>query len=282
MLVFFAVVLSLSLTSAFADRVPRSCGACEPSLCDALPEVGCKSGTIFDSCGCCSLCAAGEGEPCRGRGTTAKRCASGLECVKSDKNKKTKLGVCACKTKYEVCGSDGVTYKTGCDLKVASLKAVNEEKPEIKVLNKGKCATAPVIVTAPGEVYNVTGSQVYLSCEAIGIPTPVITWKKVPEGSIVRSLGLLNPHFSQVTSGKQRMELLPGDRDNLAIQTRGGPEKHEVTGWVLISPLTKEEAGSYECHAVNAKGEASAVGTIHVVESIDDIPVKKVAKDDEL
>ncbi|CAB1325481.1 unnamed protein product [Coregonus sp. 'balchen'] len=227
MLVFFAVVLSLSLASAFADRVPRSCGACEPSLCDPLPEEGCKSGTIFDSCGCCSLCAAGEGEPCRGRGTTAKRCASGLECVKSDKNKKTKLGVCACKTNYEMCGSDGVTYKTGCDLKVASLKSVSEEKPEIKVLNKGKCATAPVIVTAPGEVYNVTGSQVYLSCEAIGIPTPVITWKK-------------------------------------------------------ISPLTKKEAGSYECHAVNAKGEASAVGTIHVVESIDDIPVKKVTKDDEL
>ena len=33
------------------------------------------------------------------------------------------------------------------------------------------------------------------------------------------------------------MELLPGDRDNLAIQTRGGPEKHEVTGWVLVSPV---------------------------------------------
>lgn len=31
------------------------------------------------------------------------------------------------------------------------------------------------------------------------------------------------------------MELLPGDRENLAIQTRGGPEKHEVTGWVLVS-----------------------------------------------
>lgn len=31
------------------------------------------------------------------------------------------------------------------------------------------------------------------------------------------------------------MELLPGDRDNLAIQMRGGPEKHEVTGWVLVS-----------------------------------------------
>lgn len=39
--------------------------------------------------------------------------------------------------------------------------------------------TAPVIVTAPGEAWNVTGSQVFLSCEATGIPTPVLTWRKV-------------------------------------------------------------------------------------------------------
>lgn len=38
---------------------------------------------------------------------------------------------------------------------------------------------APVIVTAPAEVYNVSGSQVYLSCEAMGVPTPVLTWKRV-------------------------------------------------------------------------------------------------------
>ncbi len=42
-----------------------------------------------------------------------------------------------------------------------------------------------------------------------------------------------------------------------------------------ISPLTKEEEGSYECHATNSKGEASAVGAIHLVESIDDIIIKK-------
>lgn len=41
--------------------------------------------------------------------------------------------------------------------------------------------------------------------------------------------------FPQVLSGKKKMALLPGDRENLAIQTRGGPEKHEVTGWVLVS-----------------------------------------------
>lgn len=52
-----------------------------------------------------------------------------------------------------------------------------------------------------------------------------------------RELRLLPP-FLQVKRGHygvQRTELLPGDRDNLAIQTRGGPEKHEVTGWVLVS-----------------------------------------------
>lgn len=38
---------------------------------------------------------------------------------------------------------------------------------------------APLIVTPPGEVYNVSGSQVYLSCEAVGVPTPVLTWKRV-------------------------------------------------------------------------------------------------------
>ncbi|KAM4621956.1 insulin-like growth factor-binding protein 7 [Polymixia lowei] len=263
MLLLYSVVVSLSIVSASSGRVTRSCGTCEPSLCEPLPADGCAAGTTLDSCGCCTLCLSGEGEPCGGRGATTKRCASGLECVKTDKEKKSKLGVCACKTNYEVCGTDGVTYRSGCALKTASIKAVSEEKADIKVQNKGKCATAPVIVTAPGEVYNVTGSQVYLSCEAIGIPTPVVTWKKI-------------------VSGKGRMEVLPGDRDNLAIQTRGGPEKHEVTGWVLISPLTKEEAGSYECHATNSKGEASAVGSIHVVESIDDIPVKTVTKDDEL
>lgn len=160
-----------------------------------------------------------------------------------------------------MCGSDGVNYKTGCDLKAASLKAVSEKKPEIKIQNKGKCAQAPVIVTAPAEVWNVTGSQVFLSCEATGIPTPVLTWRKVSDGKTLP---------------------LPGDRENLAVQTRGGPEKHEVTGWVLISPLTKNEAGSYECHASNIKGEASAVGTIHVVDSINDIPAKKVVNDEEL
>lgn len=240
-----------------------SCGPCDAAQCAPLPASGCSAGSLLDSCGCCSVCAAAEGELCGGRRAAARRCGSGFECVRSDEDKKNKLGVCACKSNYEVCGTDGVTYKSGCALKSASLKTEAEGGEPISVQNKGRCATAPVIVTPPGEVYNVSGSQVYLSCEAVGVPTPVLTWKRV-------------------LSGKKKMELLPGDRDNLAIQTRGGPEKHEVTGWVLISPLTREEEGTYECHAANAKGEASAVGTIHLVQSLDDIIVKTVTKEDEL
>ncbi|XP_076025832.1 insulin-like growth factor-binding protein 7 [Genypterus blacodes] len=253
-------VVFLSLLSVSAAL---RCGPCDQDLCAPLPTEGCPAGSVLDGCGCCSVCAAAEGEVCGGRLLAARRCASGLECVKSDNEKKSKVGVCVCKSNYEVCGSDGVTYKTGCALRYANAKTEKEGKEPVSIQNKGRCATAPVIVTPPGEVYNVSGSQVYLSCEAIGVPTPVLTWKKV-------------------LSGKRKMELLPGDRENLAIQTRGGPEKHEVTGWVLISPLTEEEDGSYECHASNPKGEASAVGSIHVVSSLDDITVKKVTKEDEL
>uniref|UniRef100_A0A669PYX2 Insulin like growth factor binding protein 7 n=1 Tax=Phasianus colchicus TaxID=9054 RepID=A0A669PYX2_PHACC len=121
------------------------------------------------------------------------------------------------------------------------------------------CIQGPSIVTPPKDIWNVTGAQIYLSCEVIGIPTPVLIWNKIIQGQY----------------GIQRMELLPGDRENLAIQTRGGPEKHEVTGWVLISPLSKEDAGEYECHASNAKGEATASAKIHVVETLHEIALTK-------
>lgn len=119
--------------------------------------------------------------------------------------------------------------------------------------------TGPSIVTPPKDIWNVTGAKIYMSCEVLGVPTPVLTWNKILRGQY----------------GVQRLELLPGDRDNLAIQTRGGPEKHEVTGWVLISPLSKEDAGEYECHASNSKGEATASARITVVDALQEIPLAK-------
>jgi hypothetical protein len=164
-----------------------------------------------------------------------------------------------CKSRYPVCGSDGVTYPSGCQLRAASLRAESRGEKAVTQVSKGTCEQGPSIVTPPKDIWNVTGAQVYLSCEVIGIPTPALIWNKVQRG-----------HY-----GVQRTELLPGDRDNLAIQTRGGPEKHEVTGWVLISPLSKEDAGEYECHAANSQGQASASAKITVVDTLHEIPVKK-------
>uniref|UniRef100_A0A8B9P0C6 Insulin like growth factor binding protein 7 n=1 Tax=Apteryx owenii TaxID=8824 RepID=A0A8B9P0C6_APTOW len=162
-------------------------------------------------------------------------------------------------SRYPVCGSDGQTYGSGCQLRAASLRAQSRGEPAIGQRSKGACEQGPSIVTPPKDIWNVTGTQIYLSCEVTGIPTPVLTWNKIIRGQY----------------GVQRMELLPGDRENLAIQTRGGPEKHEVTGWVLISPLSKEDAGEYECHASNAKGEATASAKIHVVETLHEIALTK-------
>uniref|UniRef100_A0A4W3K4F9 Insulin like growth factor binding protein like 1 n=1 Tax=Callorhinchus milii TaxID=7868 RepID=A0A4W3K4F9_CALMI len=121
---------------------------------------------------------------------------------------------------------------------------------EHNVSNQMFSLTAPVIVIPPKPIQNVTGSQVYLACEVKAVPTPIITWRKVTESP----------------KGVKLLEELPGDRVNVAIQVRGGPSKHESTGWVLINPLTKEDEGVYQCHASNILGEVQTEETIKVIE----------------
>uniref|UniRef100_A0A8C6QD64 Insulin-like growth factor-binding protein 7 n=1 Tax=Nannospalax galili TaxID=1026970 RepID=A0A8C6QD64_NANGA len=278
------LLLLLPLSSSSSSD---ACGPCEPASCPELPQQGCPLGETRDACGCCPVCARGEGEPCGGGAAGRGHCAPGMECVKSRKRRKGKAGaaaggpavggVCVCKSRYPVCGSDGTTYPSGCQLRAASLRAESLGKEAITQVSKGTCEQGghlrlprhllsraslearPSIVTPPKNIWNITGAKVYLSCEVIGIPTPVLIWNKVKRGQY----------------GVQRTELLPGDRDNLAIQTRGGPEKHEVTGWVLVSPLGKEDAGEYECHASNSQGQASASAKITVVDTLHEIPVKE-------
>ncbi|XP_042200905.1 insulin-like growth factor-binding protein 7 [Callorhinchus milii] len=253
--------LWLLLVPALAGqkRVAARCPPCQPGQCPPLPPEGCPRGRLSDRCGCCSVCAAGPGEPCGGREGKYGRCARGYECERPGGPRgKGGKGRCVCKSPDPVCGSDGVSYSDGCDLRAAANRALREGRTTVSRRGKGGCDTEPVIVTQPNEIWNITGSHVYLSCEVIGIPTPILTWNKL----------------MKTETGVEKMELLPGDRDNLAIQTRGGPEKHEVTGWVLISPLTEDDAGVYECHASNFKGEATANGSIHVVHSAAEIRLK--------
>lgn len=140
------LLLLLPLSSSSSSD---ACGPCVPASCPALPPLGCPLGETRDACGCCPVCARGEGEPCGGGAAGRGHCAPGMECVKSRKRRKGKAGaaaggpttlaVCVCKSRYPVCGSDGTTYSSGCQLRAASLRAESRGEKAITQVSKGTC-----------------------------------------------------------------------------------------------------------------------------------------------
>lgn len=151
LLVAAAGLLLLLLLPLSSSSSSDACGPCEPASCPPLPPRGCPLGETRDACGCCPVCARGEGEPCGGGGPGRAHCAQGMECVKSRKRRKGKAGaaaaaggavvsgVCVCKSRYPVCGSDGITYPSGCQLRAASLRAESRGDRAITQLSKGTC-----------------------------------------------------------------------------------------------------------------------------------------------
>lgn len=140
------LLLLLPLSSSSSSD---ACGPCVQASCPALPPLGCPLGETRDACGCCPVCARGEGEPCGGGAAGRGHCAPGMECVKSRKRRKGKAGaaaggpatlaVCVCKSRYPVCGSDGITYPSGCQLRAASLRAESRGEKAITQVSKGTC-----------------------------------------------------------------------------------------------------------------------------------------------
>uniref|UniRef100_A0A8D0DNJ1 Insulin like growth factor binding protein like 1 n=1 Tax=Salvator merianae TaxID=96440 RepID=A0A8D0DNJ1_SALMN len=231
-----------------------ACAPCQQTLCEAArcaaPEL-----TTPDGCGCCERCLSAEGERCGG--AQGARCGPGLVCVSQrqaasppPEAEEEGTGHCICKEDGAVCGSDGRSYSSVCALHLHSWRAFHSGRERVRKAHDGECKLAPAIVVPPKRIHNITGAQVYLSCEVKAVPTPSITWKKVTESP----------------KGVKLLEELPGDRINVAVQVRGGPSKHESTGWVLINPLTKEDEGVYQCHATNMVGETQSEGNIKVLE----------------
>ncbi|XP_069778944.1 insulin-like growth factor-binding protein-like 1 [Narcine bancroftii] len=250
----------------WGTEAQAGCGRCQIASCPAVqcrvPELVAK-----DECGCCSRCLGVQDEQCGGRGLRHGRCAPGYVCLTSadgqkhegEEVEKEGTGTCVCKHDYPVCGSDANTYPTICALHLASWISVHQQEGKIHKAHDGECKYGPVIVLSPKSVLNVTGAQVYLACEVKAVPTPIVTWRKVTESP----------------KGVKLLEELPGDRVNVAVQVRGGPSKHESTGWVLINPLTKEDEGVYQCHASNILGEAQTEATIKVTKKAIIIKGKK-------
>ncbi|XP_038070680.1 insulin-like growth factor-binding protein-related protein 1 [Patiria miniata] len=267
--VFFALLLLLlqeftvSQDAENNDKAiepPAEECSCEGVICEPVTEDKCPHGLVDDTrnpCRCCQRCGNGEYEFCDSEDISVKElaekkhnfglCGKGLTCRA---NYGVPVGakpemICYCRDEGMVCGSDGVTYETECRMQKISF----ETSRNIETKKTGMCKGAPTVVTPPNDVTNSTVGNVYLQCEVMGNPVPRVEWRKIgPDGP--------GDFLPSGDSGSERV----------TIQTRGGPEEYEVTGWLQVMRLEVEDGGEYECVGVNKFGQDSGRASIVVVE----------------
>lgn len=148
------------------NRYSIGCPArCDKSMCPRVPLADCPAGQGTDACGCCTVCAAGEGETCGAGGKLGDPlCAEGLECsvvaagggvgYSATVRRRSKSGLCVCKATDPVCGSDGVSYRNICELKRVSSRAQKLQQPPVLFIQRGACGKAQDNPDSPRHKYN--------------------------------------------------------------------------------------------------------------------------------
>ncbi|XP_055055163.2 serine protease HTRA1 [Misgurnus anguillicaudatus] len=111
---------------------------CDLSRCPSALE-SCYFGVVKDSCGCCMVCSAGEGEFCGKRGHAA--CGQGMTCENPPGTRASERGTCVCDLHEPVCGSDGRTYPSICRLKAENRRAEKSGTPAAIFIQRGPCET---------------------------------------------------------------------------------------------------------------------------------------------
>nr|AYU97990.1 IGFBP-related protein 1 [Tylos europaeus] len=240
----FVILILFSIY--FAQLTAEDCEKCERLECPLVSY--CPSGVTQDKCGCCEVCSQRLGQKCDyvPEGSDLQgppvngTCGEFLFCSKE--------GICECDEEGQICGSDDVTYNSICEFMEETVK-----NHELTVVDRAPCRKGPIIKSPPKDSSRPAGSILVLDCEAVGYPVPTISWELYKaDGSTVQ---------------------LPSDDSLVAVQVRGGPEKHMVTGWVQIMEILPENVGIYTCIATNSKGEAKASAKVSFSKS--KVPKKK-------
>ncbi|XP_010875203.2 serine protease HTRA1 [Esox lucius] len=134
-------VVCVLIASAVHARLLRKRQTTCPEICDASrcppdPESRCYYGVVKDSCGCCAVCASGEGDLCGERGLGV--CGDGMSCA-YPAGKRGVRGSCVCTLAEPVCGSDGRTYPSICRLRAENKRAELSKNPSVLLIQKGHC-----------------------------------------------------------------------------------------------------------------------------------------------
>ncbi|XP_023336082.1 insulin-like growth factor-binding protein-related protein 1 isoform X2 [Eurytemora carolleeae] len=236
--------LHFFILTAVARRTAVAVDPCEPcdlATCDIVDR--CLAGVVTDRCDCCQVCGRTEGELCDpSKYGEVGMCGDNLECRFF---KETDESICMCTEEKMVCGSDGVSYGTPCQLNQESVRrSADPQLPILKMEYWGPCKESPVIISPPSDTYGPKGANLTLNCEAKGFPAPIITW--------------------QYDSIEGRTISLPSDDQMISVQMRGGPEPMMATGWAQIISLDPSYSGVYHCIASNSEGKVHASATVGV------------------
>ncbi|XP_072263103.1 kazal-type serine protease inhibitor domain-containing protein 1-like [Pyxicephalus adspersus] len=219
-------------------EVPKKCSPCQEVRCPPAPQR-CPAGKVKDRCGCCLECANVEGQMCdlpwmkHHFGT----CGEDLRCqVKVGHSEEPQ---CVCPSQGSVCGTDRRTYKNICRLQEA---ARTKRRTVLNVKHTGPCQEAPVLLSSLQDIIAVIGQTVILGCEVSAQPMADLEWRK-----------------------EEIKGPLPGDSGHIIVQSRGGPQRHQVTGWLQIHNVRQRDAGLYTCHGRNRFGEVSTSARLSVI-----------------
>ncbi|XP_064209981.1 serine protease HTRA1 [Anguilla rostrata] len=135
----FKLMACILFASVVHSRLLRKRQAPCPEVCDVShcpASESCYYGVVKDNCGCCVICASGEGDICGEHGTGT--CGEGMVCDYAPGNHRHQ-GSCVCSSNEPVCGSDGRTYPTLCRLRAENRRAEISGTPPVILIQRGRC-----------------------------------------------------------------------------------------------------------------------------------------------